>query len=111
MSRSVSDPFVARYEQPVARESASPAIAQAWSVPITSFVGAPYLDRHWLSFAERMAALVSGRLVGEVTVIMGCRAYSTHREPLGVEFQTEPLAPESDATVERESIPVRFEIF
>lgn len=59
-----------------------------WEVDVTGFSGAAFLDKPWRALADRLAEERDLTLVGDVTVTIGCRAFSTHREPLRFRFTT-----------------------
>ncbi len=81
-------PFHAALASPVAIRRDDDLALVEWEVEITSFSGLAYLDTPWRALAGRLAFDLNAALVGDVTVTIGCRAYSLVREPLRFRFAT-----------------------
>lgn len=86
------DEFFASLGLPVQTAPGKDGQPTQWRVDINSFAGPPFLDRHWKALAARLAEANDAKLSGDVIVTIGCRSYSTRREPLYVLFHTLPGA-------------------
>lgn len=85
-----TDEFFAAHGTPVLTAPGKDGQPAQWRVEISNFTGLPYIDRHWKALASRLAEAIDAKLSGDVVVFMGCRSYSTRREPLSILFHTLP---------------------
>ncbi len=99
-----TEEFFAAHGSPVLTAPGKDGQPAQWRVDISSFTGPPYIDRHWKALAFRLAEAIDATLSGDVVVSMGCRSYSTRREPLSILFHTlpgssRPLQDDADVVV------------